>query len=392
MAALRVPSQCMGCVAWTSATCMWLILLDMDCGAYVKTSSFFVGQVLDEDHYGLEDVKERVLEFIAVGRLRGSTQGNILCLVGPPGVGKTSVGRSIARALNRKYYRFSVGGLSDVAEIKGESSWAYDKDMNLEDMDLEIRQPDVPCPEALWWRWSFGNSGTTSRRIFCCSMLENSFDAETYLHCNVQVIGGPMWGPCRARWCNAWSLQEPAIPLSSSMRSTNLAEVRATIILRYSVMIPIGFSDSLRQQETAIRTPIDKVCWQEHKCARASLKHGFTLTGYQGDPASALLELLDPEQNSSFLDHYLDVPIDLSKVLFMCTANVLDTIPPPLLDRMEARTPYWQRSCMDSLMWMHCLWSNIKLHWHCLLIMRAHCLSHGCVLGYLHAILSLLFD
>ncbi len=76
--------------------------------------------MLDEDHYGLEDVKERVLEFIAVGRLRGSTHGKILCLVGPPGVGKTSVGRSIARAINRKYYRFSVGGLSDVAEIKGD--------------------------------------------------------------------------------------------------------------------------------------------------------------------------------------------------------------------------------------------------------------------------------
>ena len=88
--------------------------------------------MLDEDHYGLEDVKERVLEFIAVGRLRGSTHGKILCLVGPPGVGKTSVGRSIARAINRKYYRFSVGGLSDVAEIKGAlftrlSSWSSSK-------------------------------------------------------------------------------------------------------------------------------------------------------------------------------------------------------------------------------------------------------------------------
>ena len=79
-------------------------------------------QVLDQDHYGLEDVKDRILEFIAVGRLRGSTHGKILCLVGPPGVGKTSVGRSIAGALERKYYRFSVGGLSDVAEIKGDFS------------------------------------------------------------------------------------------------------------------------------------------------------------------------------------------------------------------------------------------------------------------------------
>jgi Lon-like ATP-dependent protease len=75
-------------------------------------------RILDEDHYGLTDVKERILEFIAVGKLRGSSQGKIICLCGPPGVGKTSIGRSVARALNRKFYRFSVGGLSDIAEIK----------------------------------------------------------------------------------------------------------------------------------------------------------------------------------------------------------------------------------------------------------------------------------
>lgn len=191
----------------------WLTVLPWGINSEDNYDLKKAAKVLDDDHYGLQDVKDRILELMSVGIVKGDLSGSIILLVGPPGVGKTSVGQSIAKSLGREFYRFSVGGMRDEAEIKGH------------------------------------------RRTYI-GALPGKF---------IQAI----------KTCKT---SNPLIMLDE----------------------------------------IDKIG-----------------ASFRGDPASALLEVLDPEQNKAFLDHYLDVRFDLSNALFICTANQLETIPGPLIDRME---------------------------------------------------------